>query len=221
MIHEYGNVIVREEGDCLVAYFRADDTRDPNRLRQSIMRKDKPRELVHWYSRAMMTFRDFRRTPKNALVIGLGGGTLTKALYYEFPKCRVLSLEPSLDMIKAAKEMFHVPRNSRSVILPLTGQHFMRATTLKFDVIMLDAYGTGEDQLIHELNTMAFYKRCRNALTEDGVFAVNLVRQIKSLKFLLDLTFVGRTKTLTNPFANNEIQLCFKNSVQSIASPRT
>lgn len=218
MIQEYGEVVVREEGDCLVAYFRGDATRDPNRLRQSIMRKNRPRELVHWYIRAMMGFRKFRRMPRNALVIGMGCGTLTRELYYEFPKCRVVSLEPSLDMITAAKEMFHVPHTARSAILPVTGQYFMEVTSAKFDVIMLDAFGTGESQFIHELNNMLFYEQCRKALTESGVLVVNLIHRIELLEFLLNVTFKGRTKTLTEPFINNQIQLCFKKSVQSVAS---
>jgi len=121
MIREYGNVVVREEGDCLVAYFREDATDDPNRMRQSIMRKSKPRELVHWYSRAMMSFSEYRDMPRKALVIGMGGGTLSKELYYQFPQCMVVSLEPSQDMIEAAVKEFHVPWNNRSVVLPVKG----------------------------------------------------------------------------------------------------
>jgi len=87
-----------------------------------------------------------------------------------------------------------------------------------FDVIMLDAYVTGKEALVQAVNTVPFYNQCRNRLTDDGVLAVNLCKQIDPLKFLLDVVFKGRTKTVTTPFADNQIQLCFRKPVQSIAN---
>src|SRR5579864_3758607 len=60
---------------------------------QSSMRKNDPFELALPYTRAMMTFGLFHHAPGDILIVGLGGGSLSKYCFQKFPSARVTTVE--------------------------------------------------------------------------------------------------------------------------------
>jgi spermidine synthase len=48
-----------------------------------------PDQLHSKYVRAMMAWLLFKEQPGNVLMIGVGGGLLSKYLLYQFPYCRI------------------------------------------------------------------------------------------------------------------------------------
>lgn len=208
MIRKYGSVTVHEEGDYLIAYFHDDlDLGKQKRLVQSVMRISRPRELCVWYTRAMM--KDVGH-PKSALVIGMGTGALSKELYYKFPGCMIISIEPSKDMVGVAFKEFHVPAaNRRHVIYTMTGQEFIEDTVDKYDLIMVDAFHDRKDMLVQETSNVLFYRRCREKLNDGGVLVVNMLREHQALGLMLDVVFKGQIKVRKHPAGDNVVWTCF------------
>src|SRR4029078_7185101 len=76
---------------------------------QSAMRLPDPYALALDYTRCMMAFLLFHAEPREALMIGLGGGSLAKFLHRELRQLRVRVLEIDTRVIAAARSHFHLP----------------------------------------------------------------------------------------------------------------
>src|SRR3970040_2238929 len=79
---------------------------------QSAMRIDDPFGLALDYTRCMMAFLLFHPEPREALMIGLGGGSLAKYFHKRFKQTsiRVVELDPRV--VAAAREHFALPPDS-------------------------------------------------------------------------------------------------------------
>ena len=80
------------------------------KLVQSEMEISNPDQLRVAYTQSMMGFLLFNPTPKHVLVVGLGGGSLTKYCYRRLPKCRLTTLEMSAGVI-ACRDWFMLPHD--------------------------------------------------------------------------------------------------------------
>ena len=64
-----------------------------------------PDKLYLNYVRAMTSWMLFKPTlDDEALIIGLGGGSLTKHLLHHFPDCRLKAIEYRESVVKIARE---------------------------------------------------------------------------------------------------------------------
>ncbi len=140
---------------------------------QSSMRLADPYELVLSYTRAMMAFLLFRPQPARVLMIGLGGGSLTKFVHRHLPEAhtRVIECEPKV--IAVARQYFHLPPDDdRLTVEAAEGSAWVAAHQDCCDVMMVDGYD-GREQ-VPELCSSDFYANARAALSDDGIFVVNL-----------------------------------------------
>ena len=78
---------------------------------QSAMRLAEPDALDLGYTRAMMGFLLFCPDPRDVLVVGLGGGSLSKYCFRHLPTARITSVEIDPDVI-ALREQFGIPPDS-------------------------------------------------------------------------------------------------------------
>ncbi len=158
---------------------------------QSSMRLSEPFGLDLGYTRAMMGFLLFCAEPRNILIVGLGGGSLSKYCYRHLPEARITSLEIEPDVI-ALREQFRVPPDEeRFRVVQADASTYLaagdvqgctsagaRGTSgcaagdLEADVILLDGYDA--QGLPDRLCTESFYADCWRALSEKGVLVVNL-----------------------------------------------
>ena len=76
---------------------------------QSSMRIDDPFALALDYTRCMMAFLLFYPEPREALMIGLGGGSLAKFFYKQFKRTHVRVVELDSRIVIAAREHFTLP----------------------------------------------------------------------------------------------------------------
>lgn len=140
---------------------------------QSAMRIARPNDLELAYTRSMMAFLLFQDRPGRLLMVGLGGGSLAKFVYYRMPDAvsEVLEIRPEVAAI--ARRLFGVPESDERFILRICdGAEFILRNGFAYDVIVVDGYD-GEAQ-VEELSTPAFYAGCRNRLAPRGVLVVNL-----------------------------------------------
>lgn len=160
-------VDVSESGGIRKLHFGEDDT-------QSAMRVSNPTELVLAYARCMFGFMLLTDTPREALLIGLGGGSIPKWVHVHLPQTRLTCVELHQQVVNVARSMFFLPEDDErlAVVVGDGAAHVWQMPEASTDLIMMDAYSaTG---IAPPLATTDFFAACRDKLTDDGVLAVNL-----------------------------------------------
>jgi spermidine synthase len=136
---------------------------------QSSMRLEDPYALALDYTRCMMAFLLFHPEPREALMIGLGGGSLAKFFlrYLKKTRLRVVELDPRV--VAAARDHFALPRDFDVEI----GDGAEALTPECCDVLVVDAF---EDELhVPRLASGEFYDGAFLALNEPGALVVNFM----------------------------------------------
>jgi spermidine synthase len=110
---------------------------------------------------------------RKVLVIGLGGGTIPKRFVRDYPQVSVTAVEIDPDVIKIAARYFDVHAGPRLTIRESDGRMFLRRTTTKWDLIVLDAYYA--DSVPFFLATREFFDLARSRLNPGGVLVNNVV----------------------------------------------
>jgi spermidine synthase len=140
---------------------------------QSAMRLARPNDLELSYTRSMMGCLLFQAEPRDVLMVGLGGGSVAKYVYHQFPgaKVRVLELDPQV--VAIARQCFLVPPDdTRFQVITGDGAEYMTRREARADLIMVDGYDA--ESHVEELATREFYGHCRARLLPGGVLVVNL-----------------------------------------------
>src|SRR5688500_19187031 len=76
---------------------------------QSAMRLDDPFALALDYTRCMMAFLLFHPEPREALMIGLGGGSLAKFFHRRLRATRVRVVELDARIVQVSRAQFSLP----------------------------------------------------------------------------------------------------------------
>jgi spermidine synthase len=116
-----------------------------------------------------------RGTPRQALLIGLGGGTVPKQLLLDYPELVLDVAEIDAAVIELAREHFGFETSERCRVHEADGADFVKRARQQWDLIMLDAYTIEEGELSvpAPLVTREFFEQCAARLTRDGVLAFN------------------------------------------------
>jgi len=147
-----------------------------NAIRQSAMDVSRPEYLVLTYTRAMMSSLLFEPSPRRVLLIGLGGGSLTKFILHHFPQCRIDAVEHRELVVKLAHAYFFLPEEQQLCIHVADGAEFVHHQSLSspgsYDLILIDAYNDAgmDDNMAEQL----FLQACHILLSAEGLLAINL-----------------------------------------------
>lgn len=186
---------------------------------QSAMRVNRPYDLEVEYTRRMMAFLLFHPDPRDVLLIGLGGGSLSKFIHHHLPHTRSVTVEVNSQVVAAARSFFHLPPDDeRFSVVVGDGAAYVAEHPESCDVLLLDGYD--EHSQVEALATQDFYDRCFNALNPDGVLVVNLWGsdpRFEAYYGRIGNAFEGRTLLLPSVTRGNMIVLAFK---RSPGSPR-
>lgn len=181
---------------------------------QSKMRKAAPNELVFSYTQAMVAFMLFVATPKNILVVGLGGGSLSKFCYHYLPATRITTVEISQEVIDLRNDFCVPPDNDRFRVIHADIASWLDGKKEIADVILLDGYG--DNGIPKSLSSMSFHACCRAALTATGILVANInlgaIDSSTDARTMLE-TSVGQTIQIRSAAGYNDILLAFRNSV--------
>lgn len=140
---------------------------------QSAMRLRDPFALELEYTRAMMAFLLFHPEPREAALIGLGGGSIAKYIHRRLPDCRLAAVELNPEVIAAARAYFLLPPDdARLTVSAADGAAFVREQPESRDVLLVDAYDA--KRIVEALASDAFYQACHAHLRPGGVAAFNL-----------------------------------------------
>jgi spermidine synthase len=176
---------------------------------QGAMRIQRPNALELAYTREMMAGLLLREAPwpRNALLIGLGAGSLAKFIYHKLPDTRitVVEIDPQVEII--ARLHFKLPDDPvRLRIVIGDGADYMLEDGKKFDAILVDGFDNSGRAGV--LDTLPFYKACRSRLTENGLLAVNLLgrsRGFQASKNRIAKAFDGRSLVFPSCDSGNTI----------------
>ncbi len=144
--------------------------------RQSTMLLEDPNLLHSLYARAMMGLLLFNDKPEDILMIGLGGGTLTKYLLHQFNDCKIKVVEYRNSVLKIARSHFELPIDPRLKIkIGCGGEYISTQSKINealHDVIMIDAFD--HESMSTEVSSESFFDGCRILMKSDGLLAINL-----------------------------------------------
>jgi spermidine synthase len=139
---------------------------------QSAMELTNPTRLALAYTRKMMAFLLFNRTPERILLLGLGGGSLAKFCYGHLDSVALTAVEVNPDVI-ALRDEFLIPSdNGRFRVIRADGAAYISALAPCKDVILADA--CDREGVAPELSSVEFYQNARRCLAPGGVFVTNM-----------------------------------------------
>jgi spermidine synthase len=139
---------------------------------QSSMRLDDPYALALDYTRCMMAFLLFHPEPREALMIGLGGGSLAKFFFKHFRKTVVRVVELDARIVATARTQFALPPDGARLKVEI-GDGAEALAPECCDLLVVDAF---EDELhVPRLASSEFYDGAFLALTEPGALVVNFM----------------------------------------------
>ena len=176
---------------------------------QGAMRIQRPNALELAYTREMMAGLLLRTAPwpKNALLIGLGAGSLAKFIYHNLPDTQitVVEIDPQVEII--ARLHFKLPSDPKRLrVVIADGAQYMVEDGKKFDTILVD--GFDKNGRAGVLDTLPFYQACRSRLSENGLLAINLLsrsRGFQASKERIAVAFEGRSLVFPSCDSGNTI----------------
>jgi len=150
---------------------------------QSLMKKRAPHELVLRYTRTMAAVISWRPRAHHIGMIGLGGGSLPKHCYRQFPGARISVAEINSEVIELRDEFF-IPRDDhRFTVYCEDGAEFVQRHREEFDVLLVDGFDRNGQP--PQLCSLQFYQDCYRSLAPAGILVVNvcddhrLIRRIR------------------------------------------
>ncbi len=140
---------------------------------QSAMRLSDPVRLELAYTRAMLCSLLFRPEPREALLLGLGGGSLAKYIHHRLRNCRLEAVDANPDVIAIARAHFALPDDDERLTVTLGDAvaHLAGRAGRPVDLLLVDVYD--ECRQVASCASTAFFAAAAAALTQDGVCAVN------------------------------------------------
>ncbi|HLB00925.1 MAG TPA: fused MFS/spermidine synthase [Bacteroidota bacterium] len=108
--------------------------------------------------------------PGRMLLIGLGGGSLVRRYRRDGWEVDAVEIDP--EVIATAREYFRLDEYG-GIIIEMDGRRYLSTTDKKYDVILIDAFGSSAIPF-HLVTTEAFAV-ARSALKPEGVLAMNLI----------------------------------------------
>jgi predicted membrane-bound spermidine synthase len=112
-----------------------------------------------------------------ALVLGLGGGIISKRLWHDFPAMKVDSVEIDPVVIDVAKRYFAFPDDSRLRVFNMDARRYVQTTKDTYGLVVVDAYYA--DALPFHLTTQEFFTEAKSKMTTDGVLAYNVISALE------------------------------------------
>ncbi len=145
--------------------------------RQSSMLLADPDKLELDYVRAMTSWLLFKPTlDDDALIVGLGGGSLTRHLLQNFPECRLKAVEYRKSVVKIARSYFGLPLDSRLKIIVDDGGDYIRQRTESYrehySLLFVDAFD--HEGMASSICSEAFFDACKALLKKAGILVINL-----------------------------------------------
>lgn len=179
---------------------------------QSSMRLKAPYELELAYTRGMMAYLLFTDKPRQLLVIGLGGGSVPKYVYHYLPEVSTTVVEINPKIIHVARSHFLLPEDdARLQVVEADGVAYLKQHRASSPLLMIDAFDS--HGIPDAMCSQDFFDSCAEALTVDGMLAINLWGSDKRFDVYLqriEQSFSGRVLMLPTGRPGNIVVFGFR-----------
>jgi len=166
---QYHRLVVTE--DATERHLRFD------RSHQSAMYLDDPFETSFSYPQYLHLAMAAKPDARSVLIVGLGGGSLVKRMWRDYPQMTIDVAEIDPVVVDVAYDYFELPNDERINVVAEDGRRFLRASKKRYDIIVMDAYYA--DALPSHLTTEEFFKELDAHLTPGGVVAYNVIASVE------------------------------------------
>lgn len=142
--------------------------------RQTCIDLQAPDRMVFAYTRTMMSALFVAPAPQRILIVGLGGGTLSRALGQVLPQARIDTVEIDPAVVKVAERYFGYRQTPLQRVFLEDGRAFierMHEEGQEYDMVLLDAFDV--NYIPEHLMTTEFLAHVRAILAPAGVLAAN------------------------------------------------
>jgi spermidine synthase len=142
--------------------------------RQTCMNTKAPERFVMNYTQMMMSALFVNPQPRSILIVGLGGGTLPRALAQVLPAAKIDVVEIDPAVVRVAKRFFLFAPDARTSVIEADGRVFVKRALREqrqYDLIMLDAFD--HEYIPEHLLTKEFLEEIEALLSPQGVLAAN------------------------------------------------
>jgi len=166
----YREVLVYEDGPVRCMCF----TRNCRIGRQTCMNMQAPNRFVMNYTKMMMASLFMNPRPRSILIIGLGGGTLPRALSQVLPGATIDVVEIDPAVVKVAERFFAFHTSDKVRVETADGRVFVKRAQREqrqYDLVMLDAFD--HEYIPEHLLTREFLEEVSSLLSPQGVLAAN------------------------------------------------
>ncbi|MBF0163944.1 MAG: fused MFS/spermidine synthase [Magnetococcales bacterium] len=165
----YRNVLVYEENGLRCMKFGKHDNG-----RQACIALDNPEAIVFNSPKMQLGALYLNPSPRNALIIGLGGGIVTVALQKMYPDIQIDNVEIDPAVVRVSQQFFNFTPSKNTHIYTDDGRVFVKQAlkrTLRYDIIFLDAF----DHLSvpEHMTTREYLLELKELLAPGGVMAAN------------------------------------------------
>ena len=113
----------------------------------------------------------------SVVMIGLGGASTQRAFERQYPNVTVETAEIDPLVVQVARQFFDFQESDRQKVQVSDGRVFLRRSTARRDLIILDAYVQGRygSSIPQHLATQEFFELVRDRLTTNGIVAYNVI----------------------------------------------
>lgn len=139
----------------------------------------------------------------NALILGLGGGSIAKIVSQYWPQAKITGVDIDPVMVELGKKYLGLDRLDIDIVIE-DAVTFLKRCRQKYDLICIDTYKG--DEYPKELEEQASLKRIKDLLNPDGVAVFNRLyygeKRPRAVKFGLELEKIFPEMQVVYPEAN-------------------
>jgi len=117
---------------------------------------------------------------KRVLVLGMGGGAVTKRWWRDYPDMTIDSVEIDPTVVDVARRYFGLPDDPRLGVFTTDARRYIQTTDKTYDVVIVDAYYA--ESLPFHLTTTEFLREVKSRMAPDGVLAYNVISPVSGDK---------------------------------------
>ncbi len=186
---QYNNIKIYKSGSYVTMRF----SRAHSEFSESTINTSNSMELPLSYNRSIMAALAYSPDCKKILMVGLGGGAITRYINMFMPSVDITNVELDRDVIRLAKKYFGIKESENYRIIESDGRIYLKQNMdTNYDIVILDAFRGG--YIPFHLLTKEYFSLIKEHLNMNGCVALNLHTNSE----LYDSTIV----TLKGTFAN-------------------
>ncbi|MEO7995680.1 MAG: fused MFS/spermidine synthase, partial [bacterium] len=117
---------------------------------------------------------------RRVLIVGLGGASAAKQFQHYYPDVTLDIVELDPAVVEVAKEYFAFTPGPKTHIYVMDGRQFLKGTTAKYDLILMDAYASNPygSFIPWHLATSEFFALAKSRMNPGGLLAYNVIGQL-------------------------------------------